>query len=179
MKIMNTPMTVNTSSHSINDETFINEEKMPSRKHSFTMGRLTGLLFNDGRFTVMPELSLDTSQTDLKQFDLKAKDELIPDISLYPNEVDLGGPVDELKMKDMPLLVIEVLSPRQSMNDTIAKFQAYFALGIKSCWLVMPAIKSITIYLQPNQYKTFGTNDSEIVDEIIDIRLPIQKIFGK
>jgi Uma2 family endonuclease len=87
--------------------------------------------------------------------------------------------LDELKMKEMPLSVIEVLSPRQSMNEIIAKFHAYFALGIKSCWLIAPAIKSITIYLQPNQYKTFGTNDSEIVDENMDIRLPIQKIFGK
>ncbi len=38
---------------------------MPSRNHSLTMGRVTGLLFNDERFTVMPELSLDVSQIDL------------------------------------------------------------------------------------------------------------------
>jgi len=159
---------------------FENQElKMPSRNHSFAMGSLTGLLFNDKRFTVMPELSLDTSQMDLSPFNLKAKDELIPDISLYPDKVGLGAPIDELKMKDMPLLVIEILSPRQNLNDILAKFQAYFALGIKSCWLVIPAIKAITIYPQPDQSKTFGTNDSEIIDEVMDIRLPIQKIFGK
>jgi len=155
------------------------EPRMLSRNHSFLMGRITGLLFSDERFTVMPELSLDASQIDLSQFYIKAKDELIPDISLYPNEVGLGSPLDELKMKDMPLLVIEVLSPRQSMNDIIAKFHAYFALSIKSCWLVMPAIKSITVYPKPNQHKTFDLNDNEIVDEIMDIRLPMQKIFGE
>jgi Uma2 family endonuclease len=159
---------------------FENQEiKMPSRNHSFAMGSLTGLLFNDKRFTVMPELSLDTSQTDLSQFGLKVKEELIPDISLYPDKVGLAAPIDELKMKDMPLLVIEILSPRQSLNDILAKFQAYFALGIKSCWLVIPAIKAITIYPQPDQSKTFGTNDTEIIDEVVDIRLPIQEIFGK
>ena len=155
------------------------EIRMPSRKYSFTMGRLTGLLFNDERFTVMPEVSLEASQVDFSQFNLKTKNELIPDISLYSNNIDSGGPIDELKMKDMPLLAIEILSLRQGMNDIIAKFQAYFALGIKSCWLVMPAIESITVYPKLDQHKTFDINDSEMIDEIMDIRLSIQKIFGK
>lgn len=154
-------------------------EKMPSRNHSLIVGRITGLLFNDNRFTIMPELSLDTSQIELNQFNLKAKDELIPDISIYQEVIDLSEPLDELKMKDMPALAIEVLSPRQGMNDIIAKFQAYFALGIKSCWLVMPAIKSITVYSQPYQHKTFDINDSEVIDEMMDIHLSTQKIFGK
>jgi len=154
-----------------------NLEKMPSRNHSLIMGRITGLLFSDPRFTIMPELSLDSSQIDLNQFNIK--NELIPDISVYQEIIDLCEPLDELKMKNMPALAIEVLSPRQSMNDVIAKFQAYFALGIKSCWLVMPAIKSITIYAQPNQYKTFDINDNEIVDEIMDIHLSTHKIFGQ
>ncbi len=162
------------------DEVQINEEpRMPSKNHSFLMGRITGLLFLDERFTVMPELSLDASHIDLSQFEIKAKDELIPDISLYSNEVNLSEPLDEMKVKDMPLLTIEILSPRQNMYDIIAKFQAYFALGIKSCWLVTPAIKSITVYPKPNQHKTFDLNDNEMVDKVMDIQLPMQKIFGK
>ena len=154
-------------------------ERMPSRNHSLIVGRITGLLFNDKRFTVMPELSLDTSPIELKQFNLHAKDELIPDISIYQKAIDLSEPLDELKMTDMPALAIEVLSPRQGMNDIIAKFQAYFAMGIKSCWLVMPAIKSITVYSQSNQHKTFDINDGEVVDEMMDIHLSTQQIFGK
>ena len=163
-----------------NDENPEDEElRMPSRKHSFAMGRITGLLFNDERFTIMPELSLDASQIDLSPFDIKTKDELIPDISVYSYQVDSGGALDELKMKEMPLLAIEILSPRQGMNDMVAKLQAYFALGIKSCWLVIPAIQSITVYPKPNQYKTFDINDDELVDNIMDIHLPIHKIFAK
>jgi hypothetical protein len=45
--------------------------------------------------------------------------------------------------------------------------------------LVMPAIKSITVYPKPSQHKTFDLNDNEIVDEVMDIRLPMQNIFGK
>jgi Uma2 family endonuclease len=128
----------------------------------------------------MPKLSLDASQIDLAQYGLKAKDELVPDICLYPEEDNLYfSDFDELKVKQMPLLAIEVLSPRQGVNDIIAKFHAYFALGVKSCWLVMPVIKSITIYSQPGQPKTFDINDSEVIDKVMDIHLPTQKIFGK
>ncbi|RKZ80700.1 MAG: hypothetical protein DRR19_23170 [Candidatus Parabeggiatoa sp. nov. 1] len=58
-----------------------------SLNHSFTVGRIAGLLFNDERFTMMPELTLDASQIDLSQFGVKAKKELKPDISIYPNTV--------------------------------------------------------------------------------------------
>ena len=53
----------------LDDKTSANEvEKMLSRNHSLIVGRITGLLFNDKRFTVMPELGLDTSPIELKQF---------------------------------------------------------------------------------------------------------------
>jgi len=89
--------------------------------------------------------------------------------------IELG--LDMLKMSDMPLLVVEILSPKQTIDDILSKFKAYFALGIKSCWLVMPAIKSIAVYLQFENFKTFGTNDTELVDDVLDIRLPLKKIF--
>lgn len=40
------------------------EEKreVPSKNHSLIVGRITGLLFNDERFTIMPELNLETAQ---------------------------------------------------------------------------------------------------------------------
>ena len=43
----------------------------------------------------------------------------------------------------------------------------------------MPAIKSITVYSQPNQHKTFDINDDEVIDEMMDIHLFIRQIFGK
>ncbi len=156
------------------------ETRVPSKNHSLAVGRLSGLLFLDERFTVMPELSLDMTQIDLSQYGLKAKDELIPDICLYSEEDNIDfSDFDELKVKQMPLLAIEVLSPQQGINDIIAKFHAYFAQGVKSCWLVTPITKSITIYSQPGQPKTFDVNDNEVFDEVMDIRLPAQKIFGK
>ncbi len=154
------------------------EQKMGSWNHSVTQSRVASLFSNDERFIVPVELSLDVSQIDLSQFGLKPKEELIPDVCLYPKDVPHPKRGDDiLKMLDMPLLVTEVLSPKQSIDDIIAKFKAYFALGVKSCWLVVPANESVTVYSTPHQFRTFGTDAKEIVDDTLDIHLPIQKLF--
>ena len=46
-------------------------QKMGSLNHSIVQARLTGLLFNDERFTLAVELSLDVTQIDLSQFGLR------------------------------------------------------------------------------------------------------------
>ncbi len=157
-------------------------QDMPSKNHSLTMGRITGLLFNDERFIVMPELSLDTSQIDLSQFNIKAKDGLIPDICIYrelPEEPADELDDDILKMTQMPELVIEILAPKQGINDILLKFKAYFALGIKSCWLVIPSVKVIKMYSAKGNKIFDIQHDTEVTDEVMDIHLPVQKIFGK
>ena len=161
------------------DEVLDNEDqKMGSLNHSVVQGQITGLLFSDKRFRVMPELTLDVGSLDLSQFGLKIKEEIIPDVCLYPKgerKTERGD--DILKMSEMPLLAIEVLSPSQSVFSLIAKIKAYFALGVKSCWLVIPATETITIYSKPNNFTSFSAKDTEAIDEVMDIRLPIQEIF--
>ncbi|RKZ56740.1 MAG: hypothetical protein DRR08_20920 [Candidatus Parabeggiatoa sp. nov. 2] len=160
---------------------------MPSRNHRFVQTRIASLLFNDDRFTPFVELSLDASQIDLSQFGLKTKDELIPDVCVYPSNVGFNDDDDELKMQKMPLLAIEIISPKQGISDILAKFKAYFALNIKSCWLITPAIKAVTIYSQPSRFKTFSIDTAEvdtevnldIIDKTMDIHLPLQKIFKR
>lgn len=57
------------------------------------------------------------------------------------------------------------------------KFQVYFQAGIKSCWLVVPAIQSVSVFSPPDNTQTFNTNN-EVIDEVVGIRLPIQLIFS-
>jgi Uma2 family endonuclease len=80
----------------------------------------------------------------------------------------------------MPDLAIEILSPTQSVNALLRKFDAFFALGIKSCWLVMPSLEEVRVFSKPRYYKIFDVQrDTEVIDEIMDIRQPIQKIFKR
>jgi len=160
---------------------------MGSLYHGTTQANITGLLINNERFAVITELSLDTSQADLRQFGLKAKDELKPNVC-----VDIVSPEQEpidnvertdadiLKVSKMPELAIEVLSPSQSVNALLRKFDALFMLGVKSCWLVMPSLEEVRVFSKPRSYKIFDVQrDTEVIDEIMDIRQPIQNIFKR
>ena len=151
---------------------------MGSLNHSIIQARLARWLPDDN-FTIAIELSLDASPIDLSQFGLKIKEELKPDICLYPSSVGLRQLGDVTKMSEMPLLAIEIISPTQGTDELLAKIRAYFALGVKSCWLIVPALNSITVFSndKPEEFKNFDKRDTEVIDEVLDIRVPIQQIF--
>ncbi len=123
----------------------------------------------------------------LSQFGLKTKDELKPDVCVYvilpeheqTKKIERAD-TDIIKVSKMPDLAIEILSPSQSVNVLLRKFDAFFSLGIKSCWLVMPSLEEARVFSKPGSYKIFDVQrDSELIDEIMDIRLPVDKIFQK
>jgi Uma2 family endonuclease len=151
--------------------------KMPSINHSYLQTKIVLALAENKKFTPFVELSLDASQIDLSQFGLKAKDELVPDVCLYKGVHKFEPLGDASKRSDMPLLVVEVLSPTQSTEEILAKFKAYFALGVKSCWLVIPATAVIAIY-STQGFESFGSQDTEIFDKTLDIHLSIQNLWG-
>ncbi len=167
-------------------EVEIEEEslEMGSLRHSFIQARMPMLLsVYEDRFTTFVELSLDVSQTDLSQFGLKIKEELKPDICLYESASELPymEPLDDIvKVNQIPHLIIEILSPTQSINGLLNKFKAYFSLGVQSCWLIVPTLESISVYSGPKKRKSFNVErDNEVIDEVLDIRLPLQKIFRR
>ena len=61
----------------------------------------------------------------------------VPDIAIYP-KLDIDFLHDVTAMSQMPLTVIEIVSPAQSDAEIVAKFERYFNAGVQSCWLVMP-----------------------------------------
>jgi Uma2 family endonuclease len=171
------------------DDKVLDEEvsDMGSLHHSTAQANLIVLLSMNEKFIALPELSLDASQIDLSQLGFKAKEELKPDVCVYresssDSETKSDDFLDDdiLKVSQMPELVIEILSPTQAINDLLKKIKAYFALGVNSCWLVIPSMKVISVYYSQNKRATFSVGeDAEVVDEIMDIHLPLQKVFKK
>jgi Uma2 family endonuclease len=119
--------------------------------------------------------SLDVNGVDLSQFDLKSKEEIKPDLALYTKR-GLSRPKDTLKMKEMPLMALEIVSPKQGLYEIAEKVRLYFTLGIQSCWVVEPITHAITVYASSDQWETFSRG--EVVDEKLGIRLPISEIFA-
>ncbi len=100
------------------------------------------------RFTILPEISIQT-----------AGKTSVPDIVIYPRfEIDVLH--DVIHRTDFPLATIEILSPTQNLQELIDKTGKYFALGVKSCWVVLPALKAVVLYYEPGKYHFFSGNDT-------------------
>ena len=149
-------------------------DDMGSFNHGYVQVRLIVAFDKLGVYTPVTELSLDVSGADLSQFDLRTKEEIKPDICLYPKR-GLSRPRDILKMTEMPLLAVEILSPRQGTYSILQKFEAYFSLGIHSCWLVEPTTRVVHIYKDPITRTTYSTGD--LIDEKLDIQMAVAEIF--
>jgi len=146
--------------------------EMGSHNHSAIQANLAFLLKRLDKYSVYTELSLDVSQLDSQRF--KIREEIKPDVCIYPKR-GLSRPFDILKMAEMPLLVVEILSPRQGTQEILEKFAVYFALGVQSCWLIDPTIVVVAVYSALEQHKVFAAD--EIVDQVVDVRLPFAEIF--
>jgi Uma2 family endonuclease len=166
-----------------------NEEflDVASQNHALIQLRLGSQLLNfDDKFNAATELSLDISspkrQQILNKYHIQAERELKPDICLYyADEFDYLDPTHEeddvVRVEKVPLLCVEVVSPSQGNAEILRKFRVYFALGVKSCWYVDPNLKLIKVYSSPKQSKTF--DEGEVIDSVLEIRLPLNKIFAK
>ncbi len=140
---------------------------MPSTLHSLVQGNLIYLLKSnyDSKYLVFPKLSLTS---------LDGKP-LVPDIAIYPKfEVDWQN--DVIRREDTPLATIEILSPKQNLSDLNEKAQRYFAMGVTSCWIVLPSMEAIAVNHQPGKYRFFSGNET-LVDEKIRVELPLEEVF--
>lgn len=147
-------------------------DDMGSHNHSMVQANLVYLFKQLRIYSVYIELSLDVSAYDLAY--LNIKDELIPDICIYPKR-PLSIPRDILRMTEMPLLIVEVLSPRQGTYSILQKFEAYFSLGVQSCWFIEPTAMIVQVYGQPDHKTTFSSG--KVIDEKLNIEVPIAEIF--
>jgi hypothetical protein len=84
---------------------------------------------------------------------------------------------DELVQKDPPLATIEIIHPTQVLQTLIDKTNDYFSFGVKSCWIVLPTLKSIYVFSAPHQFEVFSTGD-ELHDPNLDIRIPMDTLFA-
>lgn len=156
------------------------QSNMGSINHSRAQGKLIVSLAQDERLEIMPELSIDLKGIDITKFGFKSTVELKPDISVYwQTPVPEAEPLDDIiRSPSPPDLAIEIISTSQTLNEMTNKVKAYFALNVKSCWLVLPSLSTIYVFSPPHHYRVFP-QDTELVDETMDIHLPLQKVFKK
>ena len=79
-------------------------------------------------------------------------------------------------MTDPPIIAIEVLSPKQPMSDITDKINnIYLPGGVKSVWIVIPLLQSVTVIV-PNMPK-ITYSEGILKDSGTGIELPLNVIF--
>lgn len=140
---------------------------MPSRNHARVSHNLSVLLnsFKD-RFTICQQLSLslDGWQT-------------IPDLCLYPQgSLSSDWLTDDDEVTVPPILVIEILSPKQNLQPLVDKIREYGRHGVKSCWLVEPATRVVSVF--PALGGSRACAEGTLRDETVGIEIPLAQIFS-
>ena len=137
----------------------------PSKNHSFVQFRLIVALSRySPDFSILPELSLELGGRTL-----------VPDVSVFPKRSP-DWLHDQIRVEEAPLLAIEILSPRQAMQDLAEKFAAYFAAGVKTCWLVQPMLKTIAVFAPEADVRVY--TGGIIEDAETGIEVALEEIFG-
>ena len=96
-----------------------------------------------------------------------------PDVSVYPYQA-LDKKHDIIKMEQLPLSAIEIVSPTQLPQTIVRKIELYIQAGIQSCWMVVPYPSTITVYTDDIEHTFF---DGNIEDPVLGIKLPFEHIF--
>lgn len=139
---------------------------MPSLNHSRIERRLNVLLTpHEDKFDILPELTLKLSTG-----------ETVPDLSIYPKRTfDFEN--DQVKVTEPPILTIEILSPKQALDDVVKKIRdMYLPAGILSSWVVIPSLKTIHILTPDKQVRTFQSTGT-ITDPATGIQIEMEEIF--
>lgn len=146
----------------------IQEDKpAPSRNHARVAQNLGVALhrFRD-RLEVFHQLSLDLAGWPS-----------IPDLCLYPvGTLARGWAADEDSVTVPPLVVIEILSPKQNLQPLLDKVRGYHEHGVKSCWVVIPGTESVAVFPASGGSRSFG--EGEVVDPVADLRVPVSAVFA-
>ncbi|MFN3488811.1 MAG: Uma2 family endonuclease [Emticicia sp.] len=138
---------------------------MPSKNHSRLESRLARILGNnyEETYDTFVELSLELTTG-----------KATPDLCLFKPEPS-DWLEDEIRVKNAPLGVIEIVSPKQSTQDLVDKLDLYFGAGVLSCWIVIPTFKMINVFHAKYDYKTFMSG--ELFDEKLGVRLILEEVF--
>lgn len=140
---------------------------MPSKNHGNIQGNLYFLIRKDyyGDYNPLPEISVIING-----------EKKVPDIAIFKDAEYTPG-YDEINVEELPIGVIEILSPKQSLADLIVKSYEYFKAGVQSYWLVLPETKTIYVYTGPNEYDAYFRKGM-LKDEKLGIEIDVGKVFA-
>lgn len=143
------------------------DRPMPSRNHARAAQNLGALLqaFRH-RYETYHQLSLELAGW-----------AAIPDLCAYPTgALPSDWANDEDVCRRAPALVIEILSPKQNLQPLLDKVREYLARGVRSCWVVIPGTKTVSVFPSTGGSRSYV--EGELEDLVLDLRVSVEEIFA-
>lgn len=138
---------------------------MPSVLHSLIQKRLIQLFSPfEPPYLLFSELTLELEGSCFT-----------PDVSVY-RDVEFDFLSDRVRMTDPPLIAVEIASPTQGIQDLVDKIQTLLDHGVKSCWLVLPPIQTITVFTEGMDSTTY--TEGTVTDPVTDIAVDLADVFA-
>ncbi len=138
---------------------------MPSFNHGIIQANLTVEFSTHREYRVASELDLELDGR-----------RLTPDLSLYIREpLDVRN--DIIRRTDPPLVTVEILSPMQGTYPVMEKVAFYLKSGVKTCWVLNPPARTITIYAADGTDRTFLPGQ-QAVDPVIGVTADVTAVFS-
>ncbi len=98
-----------------------------------------------------------------------------PDLCIMPKR-KANWLVDEIIVRDVPITTIEILSPEQSLPSLTDRiYKKHFPAGVKTVWLVVPIVQTVSILLPDGQQVNVSTG--LVKDPVTGIELALADIF--
>ncbi len=141
---------------------------MPNVTHGSVQANLTG--------TFYAQLKEDYRLATETAFEFADATVLTPDIAVLAKR-SLDWSREPARCRDLPVTVVEILSPSQGYRTAVAKKDAYFANGVQTLWEVNPALKLIAIHRT-------GNDDPQIIlhgeakDPVTGLTARLEEIFS-
>lgn len=137
---------------------------MPSQNHSYVQANLILELGASRRFRVASELTLEIAGV-----------AYTPDLCVFARD-QVNWRRDVIRRTDPPLLVVEILSPTQGHQEVTEKVEAYLAHGVKSCWVVSPQARTVTVYLPDGEPVTHA--QGMVTDPATGLTANLEAVFA-
>jgi Uma2 family endonuclease len=145
------------------------ERHLGSKKHSRLQGRIVKVLLDwadqHPDIFVGPELHCQLMINGERRY-------RIPDIAV------VARPFEGPYLEGAPELVVEILSPEDSINDAFDKFDEYFGGGCTLGWLVLPEDEAIWAISPERTVSRFCRSDTLTGFHLLPgFQVPVDSIF--
>ncbi len=141
-------------------------KNMASRNHAKIQSRMAKIL----------GIQYDENYDILTKFEVELVGKrVVPDVCICPYEPS-NWQKDVIRGSELPLLLVEILSPRQAFEDIMEKIRdVYFPAGAKSVWVVLPSTESVVVFKPNLKPQTF--NQGVLKDAASGFDIDLDKVF--